>query len=143
MMQRSVTIARAQWFSSRIAMVLLALSLLSLADGLLAQMQRGVNRIDGIPGGVYSVSGPMPPNTERVEEFVVDGGSRDGQVVLQPQADPLSVIEQAVRQDVPQGEQANVQALVVEELRRIHEGVLARYGLRPSDYTLWRARHGR
>ena len=38
---------------------------------------------------------------------------------------------------------ANVQALVVEELRRIHEGVLARYGLRPSDYTLWRARHGR
>ena len=65
------------------------------------------------------------------------------EVVLQPQAHPLSVIEQAVRQDVPQGEQANVQALVVEELRRIHEGVLARYGLRPSDYMLWRARHGR
>lgn len=86
MMQHSVTIARAQWFSSRIAMILLAVSLLSLADGLLAQMQRGVNRIDGIPGGIYSVSGPMPPNTERVEDFVVDGGSRDGQVVLQPQA---------------------------------------------------------
>lgn len=86
MMQRSVTLARAQWYSSRIAMMFLACCLLSLADGLVSQMQRGINRIDGIPGGVYSVSGPMPPMTENVEEFVVSGGSRDGQVILQPQA---------------------------------------------------------
>lgn len=62
------------------------------------------------------------------------------EVVLQSQADPLLVIEQAVVRDVPPGEQASVQALLVEELRRMHEGVLARYGLRPSDYMLWRAR---
>jgi len=27
----------------------------------------------------------------------------------------------------------------VQELRRLHEGVLARYGLRPSDYAHWKA----
>lgn len=35
--------------------------------------------------------------------------------------------------DVP--EQAMVQALVIEELRRLHEGVLARCGLRPAEYA--------
>jgi hypothetical protein len=39
---------------------------------------------------------------------------------------------------IPDDEQANVQALIIEELRRLHEGVLARYGLRPSEYVLWR-----
>jgi hypothetical protein len=38
--------------------------------------------------------------------------------------------------------QAAVQALIVEELRRLHEGVLARYGLRPSQYTAWKAVQG-
>ena len=44
--------------------------------------------------------------------------------------------------DVPERAQAGVQALVVEELRRLHEGVLARYGLRPSEYTAWKVVHG-
>jgi hypothetical protein len=35
----------------------------------------------------------------------------------------------------------NVQALLVEELRRLHEGVLARYGLRPSEFEAWIAKH--
>ena len=34
----------------------------------------------------------------------------------------------------------NVLALINEELRRIHEGVLARYGLRPSELAAWLAR---
>lgn len=64
-------------------------------------------------------------------------------VVLHPALDPLSSIQQAVAQRVPTGEQAAVQALIIEELRRLHEGVLARYGLRPSDYAGWKAVHGR
>jgi hypothetical protein len=40
-------------------------------------------------------------------------------------------------------EQQDVQAVIVEELRRLHEGVLARYGLRPSEYMAWKAIHGR
>lgn len=33
----------------------------------------------------------------------------------------------------------DVQALVMQELRRLHEGVLARYGLRPSELAAWQA----
>lgn len=60
------------------------------------------------------------------------------QVVLQPEQNPLQVIEAAVRAKVPQAQQSAVQATLVEELRRLHEGVLARYGLRPSDLVRWR-----
>lgn len=38
---------------------------------------------------------------------------------------------------------AGLQTMVVEELDRLHEGVLARYGLRPALYTLWRERRKR
>jgi fido (protein-threonine AMPylation protein) len=60
-------------------------------------------------------------------------------VVMQPGVDPLSLIQRAAAERVPQEVRANVQTLVIEELRRLHEGVLARYGLRPSDYAAWRA----
>lgn len=43
---------------------------------------------------------------------------------------------------ISESEQAGVQALTVEELRRLHEGVLARYSLRPSEYTAWKAISG-
>ena len=61
-------------------------------------------------------------------------------VVMQPEKQPFSVIQQAVQEQIPPAEQGEVQALVVEELRRIHEGVLARYGLRPSDFAAWQNR---
>jgi len=50
----------------------------------------------------------------------------------------LSLIGQAVVQQVPSADRDNVQALIVEELRRLHEGVLARYGLRPSELAAWK-----
>ncbi|MEZ5738010.1 MAG: Fic family protein [Burkholderiaceae bacterium] len=61
------------------------------------------------------------------------------EVVTQTGIEPLSCIQRAVSKGVPQGEQAGVQALIVEELRRLHDGVLARYGLRPSEYAAWKA----
>lgn len=63
------------------------------------------------------------------------------EVVVAPERDPLSSIQRAVAERVPQEAQTDVQALIVEELRRLHEGVLARYGLRPSDYAAWKAIH--
>ena len=63
-------------------------------------------------------------------------------VVTQPDRDPFSVIQEAVGDNIPEGERVSVQALVVEELRRLHEGVLARYGLRPSEFTAWKATRG-
>lgn len=62
-------------------------------------------------------------------------------VVTQPDREPLATIQQAVADRVPEEERDSVQALIVEELRRLHEGVLARYGLRPSELTTWKARH--
>lgn len=61
------------------------------------------------------------------------------EVVRHPEIDPLSHIQQAVAAQVPAPAQANVQALLIEELRRLHEGVLARYGLRPAEYVTWKA----
>lgn len=61
------------------------------------------------------------------------------EVVMRPECDPLTLIGQAVENAVPEAERASVQALIVEELRRLHEGVLARYGLRPSELSAWQA----
>jgi hypothetical protein len=58
-------------------------------------------------------------------------------VVQRPQADPLQVIEHAL-EPVPQVDRADVHALLVQELQRLHEGVLARYGLRPSELAAWK-----
>jgi hypothetical protein len=59
--------------------------------------------------------------------------------VRHPEIDPLNLIEQAVAAQVPLTEQADLQALLIEELRRLHEGVLARYGLRPAEYLIWKS----
>jgi hypothetical protein len=64
------------------------------------------------------------------------------EVVTHPDLDPLFCIQQAVMKHVPEQERVSVQALIVEEFRRLHEGVLARYGLRPSEYATWKAVHG-
>ena len=63
-------------------------------------------------------------------------------VIRQPGLDPLASIQRAVAQRIPKQEQSDVQALLVDELRRLHEGVLARYGLRPSEYVAWKLLHG-
>ncbi|WP_298636402.1 Fic family protein [uncultured Umboniibacter sp.] len=62
-------------------------------------------------------------------------------VVTSVHQDPYSVIQQAVKAQIPEPEQNDLQALVIEELRRLHEGVLARYGLRPSEFAAWKAEH--
>jgi len=62
-------------------------------------------------------------------------------VVMSPEQDPYTVILQAVKSQIPESEQKDLQALVIEELRRLHEGVLARYGVRPSEFFAWKAVH--
>ena len=43
----------------------------------------------------------------------------------------------SVRADAGAPSGAEVKALILDELRRLHEGVLARYGLRPSEWRAW------
>lgn len=64
------------------------------------------------------------------------------EVIMHPELDPLASIQQSVAERVPKLAQPDVQALIIEELRRLHEGVLARYGLRPAEYAAWKALHG-
>lgn len=59
------------------------------------------------------------------------------EVVLQPQGDDLALIRHAIAEQVPAPLQQDVEGLVIEELRRIHDGVLARYGLTPLELQAW------
>jgi len=60
-------------------------------------------------------------------------------VVTSPEQDPFTLIQQVIKTEISAAEQNDLQALIVEELRRLHEGVLARYGLRPSEFSAWKA----
>jgi len=60
------------------------------------------------------------------------------EVITHPENDALLSIHRSVVERVPEQERPEVQALIVEELRRLHDGVLARYGLRPSEYAAWK-----
>ena len=60
-------------------------------------------------------------------------------VVMRPGEDGMPLITKAVTARVPEPDRAAVLSITVDELRRLHEGVLARYGLRPSEFAAWRA----
>ena len=58
-------------------------------------------------------------------------------IVLQPDADPLELIERLLPEDMQDSDRSDLSSVIIEELRRLHEGVLARYGLRPSQFKRW------
>jgi fido (protein-threonine AMPylation protein) len=62
-------------------------------------------------------------------------------VITSPESDPMELIEQLVANEAEGAEFDTVKALVIEEIRRLHEGVLARYGLRPSQLSAWKEKH--
>jgi Fic family protein len=62
------------------------------------------------------------------------------QVVTHPEQESIDVIRHGIAEQVSISDLDNVEALIIEELRRLHEGVLARYGLRPSDLAQWKSR---
>ena len=61
------------------------------------------------------------------------------EVILHPDQDAMTLITAIVATSIPRSDQADVRALIADELRRLHEGVLARYGLRPSEFTRWKS----
>ena len=62
------------------------------------------------------------------------------EVVVRADEDALSVIGRGVEKSVKDEDRLNVLALIVGELRRLHEGVLARYGLRPLEFMTWKTK---
>ena len=62
---------------------------------------------------------------------------RSTQEYLAIKQDPLTIIIQTLADNVNDTDRNNVQALIIQELSRLHEGALARYGLRPSEFYHW------
>jgi Fic family protein len=58
-------------------------------------------------------------------------------IVTHPENDALSSIKDYVSNNIDIKDQENVQSLIIEELKRLHEGVLARYNLRLSELQTW------
>ena len=59
-------------------------------------------------------------------------------IVQSPQVPPLEIIQQCLSNtSLIEKEQQEIESLIIEELRRLHEGVLSRYGLKPSEYQTW------
>ena len=83
---RAQRIWRLQRVSGTLAMIMLVLTLLILFDGLRGGIFGGSGQVRLVPGERYVVSGPMPPKTERIEDFVIEGGAFDGSLRLVPEA---------------------------------------------------------
>lgn len=66
-----------------LAAALLLAGFAALADGLAAEMRRGPNRLDVLPGSVTPLSGPIPVKQAEPADFFVRGGPPDGQVRLE------------------------------------------------------------
>lgn len=69
-----------------LAMVLLVGTLVCLADALVGGIKGGGGLIELLPGSRYAISGPMPPKTTAINEFVIEGQPVDGSVRIVPEA---------------------------------------------------------
>ena len=84
-MIRAERIWRFQRASGTVAMILLTLALVILFDGLRGGIFGGSGHVRLIPGDRYEISGPMPPKTDRIEDFVIEGALADGSVRIVPE----------------------------------------------------------
>jgi Fic family protein len=65
------------------------------------------------------------------------------EVIRSVDEDPLAMIHNKVAELIAEADRQNVQAMIIDELRRLHEGALARYGLRASEFLRWREQQDR
>lgn len=83
-MTRAERFWRLQRLSGLVVMVCLTLALATLFDGLRTGIF-GSSDVRLVAGEEYAVSGPMPPKTEHVRDFVIEGMPADGSVSLLPE----------------------------------------------------------
>jgi hypothetical protein len=62
------------------------------------------------------------------------------EAVVRTDETPIAVIDRNVAQLVQARDRETVRALIVDELRRLHEGTLSRYRLRPAEFLSWKRR---
>ncbi|GAB1409215.1 hypothetical protein MASR1M90_03690 [Desulfovibrionales bacterium] len=83
-MMREQFIWNLQKCSGFLAMLFFAATFLALFDGMRTGFL-GSGDIRLVPGDHYAVSGPMPPRTEHLPDFVISGVPADGSVRLVPE----------------------------------------------------------
>lgn len=84
-MIRAERIWKLQRFSGLAAATFFLLASLTLFDGLRTGIF-GSSDVRLVPGDSYAVSGPMPPKTDRIADFIIDGNAGDGSIRLVPEA---------------------------------------------------------
>lgn len=83
-MIREQLIWNLQKYSGFLAMIFFAATFFSLIDGMRTGFL-GPGDIRLVPGDQYAISGPMPPRTEHIQDFVISGLPVDGSIRLVPQ----------------------------------------------------------
>ena len=81
---------------------------------------------------------PEPSRLRLAYRDVIKQAVREA--VVQPTLDPLDVMRSIIEQHVPSSDRDDVRFIVSDELERLHEGALARYGLSQDDHQRWRER---
>lgn len=79
---------------------------------------------------------PQPSPLRLAYRGIIRQGVRAA--VMQPRVDPFDAMHEAIEKGVPRTDREDVRYIVADELQRLHEGVLVRYGLRLSDFQRWR-----
>jgi len=79
-------LARRQKLSGILAMILLIASLMSFVDAMVGGLKGNSGTIELTPDSRFLISGPMPPKTEAIADFVIEGQSVDDSLRLIPEA---------------------------------------------------------
>lgn len=58
-------------------------------------------------------------------------------IVTQPNSSPLTLIEKALNSDVQTEDRDDLKAILLQELKNLHEGNIVRYGLNVADFRIW------
>ncbi|MBU1564031.1 MAG: hypothetical protein KJ630_00210 [Proteobacteria bacterium] len=79
-------LARRQKLSGILAMILLVAALMAFVDAMIGGLSGNSGTIALIPGSRFLISGPMPPKTEAIAHFVIEGQPADDSLRLIPEA---------------------------------------------------------
>jgi len=64
-------------------------------------------------------------------------------VVRECPADPLQEIENAARKMAAPDDKEHFKEQAIDDLKRLHEGILGRYGIRPAEFRRWQEQRQR
>jgi len=79
-------LARWQRLSGILAMILLTAALAAFVDAMVGGLKGNSGVIELMPDSRFLISGPMPPRTEAIADFVIEGQSADDALQLIPEA---------------------------------------------------------